>query len=61
MFYFEQKIAKSRWEFRHQRQKQSLLGNLMRADPRRFVSLATFCEKCFFENRGAPYLCRKYL
>jgi hypothetical protein len=60
MFCFEQKITKSRWDFRHQRQKQSQLGNLMRADISRFVSFATFCEKCFYKIATrpavAPYL-----
>jgi hypothetical protein len=54
MFCFEQKIATSRRSFCHQRQKQSLLGSLMRADISRFVSFATFCENCFWENHGAP-------
>jgi hypothetical protein len=35
-------------------QRQSLLGNLAQADTSLFVSFATFCEKCFWENRGAP-------
>ncbi|HXC02018.1 MAG TPA: hypothetical protein VNU49_05150 [Opitutaceae bacterium] len=54
MFCFEQKITKSRLDFRHQRQKQSRLGNLMRAGINRFVSFVTFCEKYFLENHGAP-------
>jgi len=53
IFCFEQKVAKSRWDFCHQRQKQSLLGNLMRADTSLFVPFATFCKKCFLENHGA--------
>jgi len=39
---FEQKIAKSGWYFCYQRQKQSVLGNLVRADTRLFVPFATF-------------------
>jgi hypothetical protein len=30
------------------------LGNLVRANISRFVTFATFCEKCILENRGAP-------
>jgi hypothetical protein len=41
-------------EFHHQRQKQSLLGSLTKADASLFVSFATFCEKGFLESHGAP-------
>jgi hypothetical protein len=56
MFCFEQKIAKSRWDFCHQRQKQSMLGSLMRADTSLFAPFATFCKKCFLENLGGRAL-----
>jgi hypothetical protein len=39
---FGQKIAKSGWYFCYQRQKQSMLGNLVRADAGLFVPFATF-------------------
>jgi hypothetical protein len=42
---FEQKIAKSLWCFCQQRQKQGLLGNLVRAETSLFVPFATFCKK----------------
>jgi len=38
---FYTKIAKSGWPFCYQRQKQSLLGNWVRADTRLFVLFAT--------------------
>jgi hypothetical protein len=41
---FEQKIAKSCWEFCHQGQSDSLLGNLVQADLGRFAPFATFCK-----------------
>jgi hypothetical protein len=60
---FYTKIAKSRWCFCYQKQKQSLLGNWLKADLSRFVSFATFpvlrsldeegCENGL-GNRGAP-------
>jgi hypothetical protein len=60
---FKQKITKSCWYFCYQRQKQSLLGNLVRADTRLFVPFPTFpvlrsfseggCENGL-EKRGAP-------
>ncbi|HSY54139.1 MAG TPA: hypothetical protein VK785_06805, partial [Opitutaceae bacterium] len=39
--WFYTKIAKSRWSFCYQRQKPGMLGNLVRADTRLFVSFAT--------------------
>jgi hypothetical protein len=60
---FYTKIAKSCWCFCYQRQKQSLLGSLLRADTGLFVSFATipvlhsFSEggcKIVLEGLGAP-------
>jgi hypothetical protein len=36
------------------RQKQSLLGNLVRTKTSRFVSLVAFCKNAFGGNRRAP-------
>jgi hypothetical protein len=50
--------------FRHQRPcfakashgtaKQGLLGNLVRANTRRFVAFVAFCKNCFGENTARP-------